>query len=212
MKKLILIILLLIPFVVNAEEECNKEKHKEYLSLADNITYDNQYIKSENRFTITVYNLFGGMYAKYNETVYKVSSDNTITISKIPCGDKVTIDIYGNDNCSPVKRIMVKEPYYNKYYGSEKCKGYEDILLMCHSQFTNIEVSESLIDKAIYNYKHDISQKVTKDDKPEEEETILSKVTVFLTNWGLKILLAVISTILSISLFSDKYRKVKHGI
>ena len=40
MKKIALVILLMIPFVINAEE-CNKEKHKEYINLSSNITYDN---------------------------------------------------------------------------------------------------------------------------------------------------------------------------
>ncbi len=213
MKKIVLLILLMIPFIVYADEEktCDKEKHKEYISLSEDITYDNNYIKSANSFTITIYNLFGGMYAEYNDKKYKVGSDNTIVISKIPCGEKVSIDIYGDDGCTALKRIVTKEPYFNKYYGSSMCNGYEETLLMCKSQFTNVEVTKSLLEKSIYNYNHTISQKTTKEEV-ETEETMMSKVMTFLTTWGIKILLAVISTILSISLFSDKYRKVKHGI
>lgn len=212
MKKVILVILLLIPFIVNAEGECNKTKHKEYSALTEEITYDNQYVKSTDSFTITIYNLFGGMYATYEKNTYKTGKDNTIVITGIPCGANVTIDIYGDDNCSALKRIITKEPYFNRFYGSTLCEGYEESLVMCHSQFTKTEVTRSLLDKAIYNYQHNISQKTTKDDDTGEGESFFSKLTAFLTNWGIKILLAVISTILSISLFSDKYRKVKHGI
>jgi hypothetical protein len=74
-----------------------------------------------------------------------------------------------------------------------------------------MEVTESKLDKAIYNYTHNIDQTTTKE-KVEEDNTLLTKVTLFLTKWGIKIVLAIISTIISISLFSDKYRKVKHGI
>ena len=50
MKKVVLMILLMIPFVINAEE-CNKDKHKEYINLSSNITYDNNYSKSSNTFS-----------------------------------------------------------------------------------------------------------------------------------------------------------------
>ena len=209
MKKIIILILLMIPFTINAAE-CDKAKHQEYLSLSEDITYDNQYTKSSGTFTITIYNVFGGMHAEYNKKKYEVTKDSTIVISNIDCGEKVTIDIYGDDNCGATKRILVKEPYFNKYYGSSLCKGYEEKLLMCKSQFTNVEVTKSVLEKAIYNYNHSISQKTTKDPVPEE--TITSKILTFLTTWGIKIVLAILSTIISITLFSDKYRKVKHGI
>lgn len=212
MKKIALTILLIIPFFINAEEKCDKEKHKEFVNLSSNITYDNNFSLSSNAFTVTIYNVFDGMYAKYNEKNYTPSSDNIITISGIKGGEKLSIDIYGNDNCSAVKRIIINEPYYNSYYGSKECNGYENKLVMCSSQFTSMEVTKSRLEKAIYNYNHNISQQTTKEDDPTTQETFISKLTEFLTKWGIKIALAIISTILSISLFSDKYRKVKHGI
>ena len=157
----------------------------------------NKYYKNEEGFV-------------YNKKKYTIGKDNTIVISDIECGENVSIDIYVDDNCGAIKRIIVKETYFNKYFGSSLCKGYEDKLLMCYSQFTNIEVTKSILEKSIYNYNHTISQKIDKD--PVEEESIFSKITEFLTNWGIKIVLAILSTTISITLFSDKYRKVKHGI
>lgn len=212
MKKIVIIFLLIMPFFVNAEEVCDKEKHKEFVNLSSSITYDNNFSISANAFTITIYNVFDGMYAKYNDKKYTPSSDNIITISGIKGGEKVSIDIFGNDNCSAVKRIIVNEPYYNKYYGSSLCNGYENKLLMCSSQFTSVEVTKSRLEKAIYNYNHNINQQTSKEEDPIHKDTFISKLTSFLTNWGIKIVLAIVSTILSISLFSDKYRKVKHGI
>ncbi len=212
MKKLVLTILLIMPFFVNAEDTCDKEKHKEYVNLSSSITYDNNFSLSANAFTITLYNVFDGMYAKYNDKKYTPSSDNIITIKDIKGGEKVFIDIFANDNCTAVKRIIVNEPYYNKYYGSKECNGYENKLVMCSSQFTSVEVTKSRLEKAIYNYNHNISQQTTKEEEPKNEVTFISKLTQFLTKWGIRIILAIISTILSISLFSDKYRKVKHGI
>ena len=211
MKKIVLLLVLMLPLFVYADE-CDKEKHQEFLKLSESITYDNSYSKSANSFTITIYNVFDGMHAEYKDQKYKPLSDNTIIVEDIPCGEKVSIDIYGNDNCSGLKRIVLNEPYYNKYYGSSLCEGYENKLLMCSSQFTSVEVTKSVLEKSIYNYNHNISQKTTKEKVVVKEETLFSKVTLFLRSWGIRIILAIISTILSISLFSEKYRKVKHGI
>ena len=68
-------------------------------------------------------------------------------------------------------------------------------------------------EKAEPKKKAEKEKKTSKDKEPVvQEPTFFSKATEFLTNWGIKIALAIVSTILSISLFSDKYRKVKHGI
>lgn len=215
MKKIVLVLLLMIPFFVNADTKdgkCDQAKYKEYVSLSNNITYDNNYSLSANSFNVTIYNVIDGMEAVYNNKNYKPGKDNTVTIEKIPAGSKVIIQITVGDNCSAVKRILINEPYYNKYYGTQACAGYENILIMCSSRFTSVEVTKEKLEKSIYNYNHNIDQTTTRDKEVVEEETVFSKITSFLTNWGIKIALAIISTIFSISLFTDKYRKVKHGI
>ena len=211
MKKIVIIILLIIPFIVNAKE-CDNKKHESFVKLSSNITYDNSYSKSLNAFNITIYNVVDGMYAEYDGKKYNQSDNNTIVINKVAPGTKLSIDIFGNDNCNQIRTLIINEPYYNKYYGSTECRKYVGKLLMCSSQFTSVEVTKSLLDKSIYNYEHSINQKTSNDKKPTGGNSFLGELTSFLTNWGIKIVLAVLSTIFSIVLFSGKYRKVKHGI
>ena len=211
MKKIIIIVLLMIPFWVNAKE-CDKAKHDNFVKLSSGITYDNNYSKASNSYTITIYNVLDEMYVEYDGKKYTPSSNNTIVISKILPGTRLSISIFGDDNCNPIKTLIVNEPYYNKYYGSDICKKYKGKLLMCSSQFTSVEVTKSLLEQSIYNYEHNINQKTDKDKNIEKEESFFGKVTTFMIEWGIKILLSVLSTISSIVLFSGKYRKIKHGI
>lgn len=209
-KKVILVLLLLIPFMVSAE--CDKTKHQEYVKLASNITYDNTYSKSAGTFSITVFNIFNGMHVKYGDKTYSPNSDNEVVISGITGGTYVSMDVYANDGCEAIKRINKQEPYYNKYYGSRECVGYEDKLTMCAHQFTSSEVTKSLLDKAIYNYNYNIDQNTDGNNNDGTEASLYTKVKEFLLNWGIKIMLLVVTSVLTWAVCSDKFRKIKHGI
>ena len=208
-KKVILILLLMIPFVVNAE--CDKAKHQDYVKLASNITYDNSYSKSAGTFSITVFNVLNGMYIKYDGKEYKPNSSNEVIIKNIAGGTYVSLEVYANDGCGILKRINKSEPYFNKYYGSDDCVGYEDKLTMCAHQFTSSEVTKKLLDRAIYNYNNKIKNE-PKEKETEADNTFYTKVMDFLMNWGIKIVLLVVTTVLTWAICSDKFRKIKHGI
>ena len=142
----------------------------------------------------------------------KYSKQNEVTIANVQGGTKVQLEIYGNDGCEQISRIIIDEPYFNKYYGSTKCKPYIDKLVICSSQFTSTEVTESILDKAIYNYNHDISQKTDKDKDDQTELTFFAKIREFLLEWGVKIILFIVTTGLSVGFYNTKFRKMKHGI
>ena len=209
MKKVILILLILCPLLVNAE--CNKEKHQEYVNVSNKITYDNSYSLSASSFTVTVYNIIDGMYVVYNGKKYFPNTENEVTVPKIPEGSNIKLDVYANDGCEQIKRITISEPYYNPFYNSVKCIKYQTELALCANQFTTSPVTESILDKAIYNLENEIDQ--TTDTRVEETPpTLYDRVREFMLNWGIKILLLVVTTVLSLAFFSDKFRKVKHGI
>ena len=210
MKKILLIILLVIPFVVYAD--CNRDKHAEYLKLADNITYDNNYSMSAKGFTVTIYNIFDGMYIMFGEKKYSPDADNIVTISNIKGGTNVILDIYANDGCSQIKQIVIMEPYYNTYYGSKDCYGYEDKLTICSSQFTSSEVTKTILEKSKYNYDNVIVQQEDPGAGGDGEPSLIQKTKDFLLNWGVKFLLLVITTAVCLYFYNDKFRKIKHGI
>ncbi len=209
MKKIILVIVLILPFVVKAD--CNYEKHEEYVGFANRISYENNYSKSSGRFNITIYNVVSGLRVNYNKKDYDIRSDNTVLIEDIPEGSSVSINIYADDGCSEVKIISLTEPYYNEYYNTSICSGYEDKLIYCSSQFTSIKPTEELIKIAKKNYDNSFEEK-EEEVVPEKPESFYSKLIAFGMNWGIKIILALITIVVSVSFYNSKLRRIKHGI
>ena len=209
-KKVLIILLLFIPFVVNAEK-CNEKKHEEYLKISSNITHDNDYSLSKDRFTITVYNIFDGMFIKYNKQDYKPDNENKVIISEIKPGTSVILDVYADDNCDPIKSIYVDELYYNKYYKSNDCIGYENKIPVCTYQFYGSIVTQELVNDYKENYGKSIQGDVIPEEKPEEPSFIM-KIKNFLQKWGIKIFLVAITIFITSTLFNIKLRNIKHGI
>ena len=220
-KKLLLILLLFIPFIINAK--CNQNKHSEYVKLSSNITYDNDYSKSADRFTIIVYNIFDGMYIKYgivsldsdneDKDYKKLNPDkeNKVTISDIKPGTSVKIKIYADDGCEQIKTIFVDELYYNEYYGSSECAGYEKVLPVCSYQFYNVKVTKSLIETS-KKYRSMEIQGETEVETDDTDDSLFSRIKDFAEKWGIKILLVVVTIFITSSIFSAKFRNIKHGI
>ena len=208
MGKKILIALLLIPMIVNAKD-CDSKQHQEYVELSPRITYDNDYSKSAGSFSITIYNIFDDMYAKIGKKTYKPDSENKVLISSVKEGEVLDIDIYADDGCGSIKRITVFEPYYNPYYGEDICAGYEDKVPVCSSQFTEIEVTSSLVRESIKNYDNRGYQYQKEEPK---EKTTIEKIIDFAKTWGIKIVLVAITIFISATIYNIKFRKIKHGI
>lgn len=210
MKK-VLILLLILPIVINAEE-CDYSKHQEYLNYANNITYENDFSISDEKFTITINNLISDVYVEYNEKKYSTFKDNTLTLSNILEGSLNEIYVYTKTGCNtPIKSIIINEPYYNQYYKNSICDGYEDKLTLCSSKFSSYPVTKDLVETAIYNYENNIIQDSDEVEEPVKA-TFFDKVMDFALDWGIKIVLAIMSTIFSTMYFNSKLRKVKHGI
>ena len=211
MKK-ILLVLLFIPMFVFAKT-CDTAKHQEYINYASKITYDNSYSKSSNRFTVTLYNVVEGLRVKYGNRYYERNEDDTVTIGFVPEGTSMVIDIYDSDeNCDIAGVIYINQLYFNEFYGSNDCVGYENKIRSCTAQFTTIKVTKESLEMTKSNYDNNIVQEKDDKNKEKEEMTTLDKITTFMLNWGIKILLFVITCIISITYYNSKFRKIKHGI
>lgn len=208
-KRVLLIILLLFPLIISAKE-CDKDKHAEYVKLAPNITYENVYSKSAKGYSITIYNIFDNMYVKYGNKELKPNEENEVVISDIKEGDIVSLAVYADDGCDEIKTITKIEDYFNPYYGSDLCLGYEGKIPDCTYQFTSSKVTRSGLDEAKRNY-DGIEQEMEEEDEPEEQ-TMLSKIKEFAKKWAIKIGLVVVTIFIASTLFNNKYRKIKHGI
>lgn len=207
MIKKVLLVLLLFPVIVNAA--CNYDKHKQYEGLSSQITYETNYSKGSDSYTVIIYSIFSNMYVSYNNKKYNPTSDNKVTITGIQPGTTATIDVFANDGCAEIKVIFISADYYNPYYGSAECRGYEDIP-QCSSQFTTSRITKEIVEQAKYNHDNAIEQY---NPEPEPEEpTLFEKIKEFIGSWGIKIVLAAVTTFVVSTLFSIKFRKIKHGI
>ena len=209
--KILLVIILCIPFVVNAAS-CNKEKYKKNLEIAEGITYNNDFSTGKKTWSITFYGISNNMYLLYNKKEYKPTK-NSVTISPVSQGAKVTVEVLGDDNCGVLNYFFIEEKYLNEFYGSSMCEGYEDKLTACNSEFTKSKITKEYLEKVIYNY----NNAIITEDEPKEEESkttynTFKEIKEFLLNWGVKILLLVFTTLISISFYDRKFRKIKHRI
>lgn len=204
-------LLLIFPNIINAA--CDYTKHTKYSEIAGNITYETSYLKESSNFNITIYNLVDDMYIKYNGKQYNHDSANKALLTNFKEGSRPAIEVYVKDGCdTPVRTIYITLPFYNTYYNSGKCLGYEDKITLCSQQFLSYEVTETILEQAKYNYDNEIIQDVKKDEPVIEEITMKEKVIAFAYNWGAKILLVILTTYVTNSVYKVKYRKIKHGI
>ena len=208
MKKIILCLLLMFPVIVFAD--CNSSLHADYASYASKITYENDFDTSNMKFSVTFYNVIDGLYFEYNDDKYYPQS-NEIKFNVVSQGTQMSIKVFGLDGCSDAVRIIsINEPYYNPFYGSSECEGYETKLSYCSSQFLTLPVTRELFDMAKKHMDNGIKQE--KEVPIEKEETLIDKIIGFASSWGVKIGLFVITCIATFSYYNDKFRKIKHGI
>ena len=93
------------------------------------------------------------------------------------------------------------------------CDGYEDKLYTCSTQFTSYYVSEEIVKLSIRNYEtkripieHDTE--LPKEEKP----TVLEKAKEIVNKWGIRIALLIGSSLITIIIGNNKYRKEVHGV
>lgn len=212
MKKICLIIILML-FPVITKATCNNTLREEGKTLSANITSEIKYSSSKNTFTLHLYNVDDNMSVVYLKKTYK-PTNGEISISNISEGKSVTLDIYYIDGCDGQIDIIKKTmPYYNRYYGSLMCDGYEDKLYTCSTQFTSYYVSEEIVKLSIRNYEtkripieHDTE--LPKEEKP----TVLEKAKEIVNKWGVRIALLIGSSLITIIIGNNKYRKEVHGV
>jgi len=215
-KKILTILVLAFVMIPVLNAECDYKKEVELGKLASKVTYDRVYNKETNTFTVKLYNVIPELILSYNSEILKSNSDNEIEIKNLKEGTYMQVDINStNIGCySSLMTLYINLPYYNVFYDSDKCSKYEDILEVCSSEYTSYLVTQKILDDAIDNYENRI---INEDDKIEDI-VIENKVTFFeiaqnfITKWGFKIVLSLVTIILSVLVFQAKIRKIKHGI
>lgn len=220
-KKIILVLFLVMPILVNAKNtnstsNCDYSIFIEYQKAAMNIEYETSYSVKDKTFSIKFYNIMKGIYLNHDNTIYSTSEseENEVVINGLSEGQTIKFAVNSsadNTNCNSSLRILqVTLPFYNTFYGTAKCGEYKNKLTICSSKFLDYKPTEELLDSMIDNYNNTIPT-VTPDD-PEVNRTFLDDILDFTVQWGIQILLIVVSSVVTILLFNGKLRKIKHGI
>lgn len=220
-KKIILVLFLVMPILVNAKNtnstsNCDYSIFIEYQKAAMNIEYETSYSVKDKTFSIKFYNIMKGIYLNHDNTIYSTSESekNEVVVNGLSEGQTIKFAVNSsadNTNCNSSLRILqVTLPFYNTFYGTAKCGEYKNKLTICSSKFLDYKPTEELLDSMIDNYNNTIPT-VTPDD-PEVNRTFLDDILDFTVQWGIQILLIVVSSVVTILLFNGKLRKIKHGI
>lgn len=212
MKKKIILLFLMIMFpnFISAAT-CDTKLFVQYQKLADNIDYETSYSKSANKFTIKFYNVVPGLYIFGNAIHYNGDSENIVTIKNVDEGSNVsyTINTSVTDCGSMLKTINVSFPYYNTFYDTDRCEEYKNKLSICSSQFLTYKPSLELFELQVKNLGG--INPILPDDV-DESKTFIDNVIDFMKDWGIQILIVVITSAITIIPFNAKLRKIRHGI
>jgi hypothetical protein len=210
MKKILLVLIVLFPVFANAK--CDTNKNSEYIkTIAPQITYDNQFDHNTKLYTFTIYNVPNGFYVVWNNRKFTPDSDGKVVFRNVKQGTNISISIYASSECEAIKYIGKTEDYLNPFYNSVDCLGYEDKITYCAYEFTSSIVTKETIETAKYYYDHSYTQEPDSGEK-EEELSFLDLLKLYISKWWVKVTLSVVTTIICISIYSVKYRKIKHGI
>ncbi len=210
MKKWLMVILLVLPIFIKAE--CNYNKHVEYMEFASHITYETEYSMSNAKFTVTFYNVMDGLYIKIGKNEFRPDANNLVVLHDYAEGSVLDVYIYANDGCNTqVGNITVSLPYYNPYYGTEICRGYEELTL-CASNFSTTKPTKSLIEKTKENYDTVIIQDKNGTEEDANKPSFMKKTWDFFVKYISKAILIILSSVLTIIYYNNQISKIEHGI
>ena len=211
MKKYLFIILLTFILLPNLNAECDYTKEVELSKLASNINYTYEYDKEHNNFTINIYNVNNKLFLMNNSEMLYPSKDNNVIIENVNEGQYLSIAVKAMESCyESLITIYIIIPYFNEYYNSVECNGYEDKIKICSDEFLSYDPTINLLQESIKNYNNSIPNKEEKEEV--KKDTIVNKIENFTKNWGIKIGLSLFTTVICIIFFQSKIRKIKHGL
>lgn len=216
MKKKLFIILCLFLMISNVKAECSTSRRNELKALSRDITYETSYSMGNKTFEVTFYNVFPGLLLKYNNNVYNgdFSDEYSVTIKNLSEGEYLTINVIDSEGCNEtMNTIFITLPYYNLFFGTQKCEKYVSKLKLCSSKFLSYRLTEEILDDAIKS----LDTKITPVEKPDNTKTstwqkIIDTVKTFFTNWGINIIVFIVFGSITVIICENIYRKVKHGI
>lgn len=144
-------------FTKPEEEKPNDETIKEDNNIYD-IKFSKSYNKTSKTYTLVFSNVVSDLYITDGENKYVGNNKNEVTIYDIEEGEEI---VYAIDKEVPTKNsrrtMKITFPYFNPYYNTDICKGYDGKVSVCSNQFLSYKVTEDLVKNSIKNYNTDYS-------------------------------------------------------
>lgn len=210
MKKIILLLILFMPIFINAT--CDFDMQNQYMKYAYDISHDSEFDSVSKKFNVTLYNVNDKLTVRYGGVNYQVIN-NKVSINGVKEGTEMSISLFGPSGCDdPVRLIYISQPYFNPFYGSTMCYGYDGKISYCTYNFINTKPTEELVADAIYNY---TSSLVTEEEeKPEEvvELTLGEKIVDLIDTRLIKVFMFIFTAYVTFVIYNDLYIKVKHKL
>lgn len=215
MKKILFTFLLCFTGILIMKAECSYKELKELNAFASHVETSYKYNEETGLFDLTVTNLGDKAYVSDQEGTYFEPSNGEAFIDKIMLGQTYKINIYSNNNTNCPRELLrviyVRIPYKNPYYMNSGCVGHEN-LSVCNSQFLDYQLSwETFLGLLKRDTKTEVKNSDNTDIK-DDKVSFWEKTINFLSEIYIKVILVVVTTILSISVYSIILRKVKHGL
>lgn len=213
-KKVILALGVCFICLLNIKAECSYKELKELNAFVSHVETNYKYNEETGLFDLTVTNLGDKAFISAGINEYYFPTDGVVTINNLNLGTSYKYNVFplsaGECGGELLRVLYITTPYKNNFYGSLACTGHED-LSVCNSEFLDYKLSKQTFLKLLEKKPN---EEVKEYDKKDEvvKPTFKEQVLEFIENNYLKVLLPLISLILSISVFKVVLRKVKHGI
>lgn len=218
MKKLtyLLFLLLIIPIKVGAIHEvidsrCTNSLKAMLRNEGQEVAYRFSKVKSDEDITYTIY------FYNLTENMYMTDSSGNIytssKIEKLTPGSSFVINFYASSKtyCEGYKIYSktISVPYYNPYFGSDLCKGYENYSL-CKENI-NITISQEEFEKKLNSYKENFKEEVNiSEEEEKEDENIEFSLYEFIVRYKYYLISTLVTLVLVTVLFiiiKEKKRK-----
>ena len=213
MKKILFIILISLSFNLILKAECTYTDKVNLITLSSYVESGYEHT-IDNTFNLTFYNVVDKLSLEYNNITYP-STNTPIVIPSLTEGSSIKVKLKGSTQsaCSDLdlRVINITIPYVNPFYNDNRCIGHEK-LNVCSNEFLEYKITESEFNRLINSVIDKKSDELIDEEIPKEETKLITKIIAFIKKTWIPLLLIVVSTLITYSIFSAIYRKVRHGL
>lgn len=216
-KKIIVLLFFLLLFPKNVfavheviDARCTTSLKTLLRQEAQDIVYRLSKVDEDGVISYTAY-----FYNFTDNVIIKDSSDNiydTGIIENLKPGSALVLSFYASDNnyCSGYKisSRVINVPYYNPYFGSDICKGYESFLL-CQEN-VDVSLTQNQFEEKLQEYKESlIKDEIIVDDVIDDDSFSFYD---FLYTYGMYIIGVILFIVITILIYIINKKRKNRGI